>query len=117
MYRNVKINHSTIAANAEKAKLHSFLSRPLPLLLRCVLIAALLAGCSTSDTVRAPRKAIFIILDGIPADVIESQETPALDEIASRGGYARSFRSEEHTSELQSRENLVCRLLLEKKNP
>src|SRR5690606_40728281 len=28
----------------------------------------------------------------------------------------RSVRSEEHTSELQSRENLVCRLLLEKKN-
>src|SRR5690606_41428440 len=27
-----------------------------------------------------------------------------------------SGRSEEHTSELQSRENLVCRLLLEKKN-
>src|SRR5690606_10977270 len=31
---------------------------------------------------------------------------------ASPGG---STRSEEHTSELQSRENLVCRLLLEKK--
>src|SRR3989475_3020525 len=39
--------------------------------------------------------------------------------------YARSFpvgptssgnRSEEHTSELQSQSNLVCRLLLEKKN-
>src|SRR5207302_7557571 len=29
--------------------------------------------------------------------------------------YARDRRSEEHTSELQSRENLVCRLLLEKK--
>src|SRR5690606_41238566 len=28
---------------------------------------------------------------------------------------ASSIRSEEHTSELQSRENLVCRLLLEKK--
>src|SRR6266511_3550678 len=28
---------------------------------------------------------------------------------------ARAARSEEHTSELQSRENLVCRLLLEKK--
>src|SRR5438477_4161992 len=27
----------------------------------------------------------------------------------------RSFRSEEHTSELQSHVNLVCRLLLEKK--
>src|SRR5690606_41476475 len=35
------------------------------------------------------------------------------------GGRAQSVRnherSEEHTSELQSRENLVCRLLLEKK--
>src|SRR5690606_41645428 len=29
---------------------------------------------------------------------------------------AATGRSEEHTSELQSRENLVCRLLLEKKN-
>src|SRR5690606_41662545 len=28
---------------------------------------------------------------------------------------AKTRRSEEHTSELQSRENLVCRLLLEKK--
>src|SRR5258706_9290726 len=28
-----------------------------------------------------------------------------------------SFRSEEHTSELQSLTNLVCRLLLEKKKP
>src|SRR5690606_42098884 len=28
---------------------------------------------------------------------------------------SRAERSEEHTSELQSRENLVCRLLLEKK--
>src|SRR3712207_9174899 len=35
-----------------------------------------------------------------------------------RGGPARArpgFRSEEHTSELQSRQYLVCRLLLEKK--
>src|SRR5690606_40066111 len=31
------------------------------------------------------------------------------------GDYLTSKRSEEHTSELQSRENLVCRLLLEKK--
>src|SRR5260370_27064959 len=30
-------------------------------------------------------------------------------------GYARTPRSEEHTSELQSHLNLVCRLLLEKK--
>src|SRR5690606_40508291 len=30
-------------------------------------------------------------------------------------GLSAVYRSEEHTSELQSRENLVCRLLLEKK--
>src|SRR2546430_13635732 len=30
--------------------------------------------------------------------------------------WARPTRSEEHTSELQSQSNLVCRLLLEKKN-
>src|SRR5690606_39401852 len=30
------------------------------------------------------------------------------------GGGVSNLRSEEHTSELQSRENLVCRLLLEK---
>src|SRR3712207_8768038 len=32
------------------------------------------------------------------------------------GGNAVDPRSEEHTSELQSRQYLVCRLLLEKKN-
>src|SRR2546430_5839762 len=30
--------------------------------------------------------------------------------------YSAPLRSEEHTSELQSQSNLVCRLLLEKKN-
>src|SRR5690606_40652027 len=39
---------------------------------------------------------------------------------ATKHSYGRRIvttdRSEEHTSELQSRENLVCRLLLEKKN-
>src|SRR2546430_4125049 len=32
-----------------------------------------------------------------------------------RGCIANHWRSEEHTSELQSQSNLVCRLLLEKK--
>src|SRR3712207_8787231 len=34
---------------------------------------------------------------------------------AGRSGSSRRSRSEEHTSELQSRQYLVCRLLLEKK--
>src|SRR5207302_9492469 len=42
---------------------------------------------------------------------------PATPLAPGRAGPAarRPVRSEEHTSELQSRENLVCRLLLEKK--
>src|SRR5688572_10354410 len=36
-------------------------------------------------------------------------------QIGSRGEAWKSPRSEEHTSELQSQSNLVCRLLLEKK--
>src|SRR5688572_32767620 len=40
-----------------------------------------------------------------------------ISDILSRGNSARLYksRSEEHTSELQSQSNLVCRLLLEKK--
>src|SRR5215208_8531446 len=38
--------------------------------------------------------------------------------VAGRSAHARALaRSEEHTSELQSRGPLVCRLLLEKKKP
>src|SRR5690606_39623002 len=44
--------------------------------------------------------------DGLTAAVREA--------IASAPAAAIDARSEEHTSELQSRENLVCRLLLEK---
>src|SRR5256886_1869089 len=38
-----------------------------------------------------------------------------LSEIVARAHGPGAFRSEEHTSELQSQSNLVCRLLLEKK--
>src|SRR2546430_4289735 len=40
--------------------------------------------------------------------------TPELQRVAGQVG--APDRSEEHTSELQSQSNLVCRLLLEKKN-
>src|SRR5690606_31645371 len=46
-------------------------------------------------------------------DGASSNEASPVHTYAAAGAYTRS---EEHTSELQSRENLVCRLLLEKKN-
>src|SRR2546430_13582791 len=46
------------------------------------------------------------------ADGLATSLQPAAPDPARRGSQARS---EEHTSELQSQSNLVCRLLLEKK--
>ena len=47
--------------------------------------------------------------DGKPADMSKPVQVYILM------GQSNMLRSEEHTSELQSRTNLVCRLLLEKK--
>lgn len=48
------------------------------------------AAHGESDAVPAEAKAVFIIVDGIPADVIERVATPALDDIAAAGGYTRA---------------------------
>src|SRR5690606_40013676 len=55
-----------------------------------------------------------------PAEITQLSELhqplfDMLEDLAVTGQESASKRSEEHTSELQSRENLVCRLLLEKK--
>src|SRR5260370_18168923 len=50
----------------------------------------------------------------LPQDVIQSL-TCWCGTLSPRSREAKEFRSEEHTSELQSHLNLVCRLLLEKK--
>src|SRR5260370_21225935 len=60
-----------------------------------------------------------------PAGRLETDRTPARNRAGGAGrrerrrsagpGAYRRVRSEEHTSELQSHLNLVCRLLLEKK--
>src|SRR5436309_4595003 len=45
----------------------------------------------------------------------DTPAAPYRDDTRRTASRAAAIRSEEHTSELQSRENLVCRLLLEKK--
>src|SRR2546422_6754907 len=47
--------------------------------------------------------------DRVPDRLVEAVVRPALEQVG------LALRSEEHTSELQSRLHLVCRLLLEKK--
>src|SRR2546430_9950357 len=59
-----------------------------------------------------------VVLGGVLGwgDVRRRAAFPARGSLAAPHAAARAARSEEHTSELQSQSNLVCRLLLEKKN-
>jgi predicted AlkP superfamily pyrophosphatase or phosphodiesterase len=59
-----------------------------PLLLGLALLTA--CRLPVGGTPNAPRKAVFILVDGIPADVIEQVDTPAIDAIAAAGGYRRA---------------------------
>src|SRR2546427_5765805 len=72
---------------------------------------------------RPPRSTLFPY-----TTLFRSQSSKFSDSFRNRGGagsalaneeapwmYSATSRSEEHTSELQSQSNLVCRLLLEKK--
>lgn len=43
------------------------------------------------DAVLSQPKAIVILLDGIPADVIETVDTPTIDAISALGGYRRGY--------------------------
>lgn len=51
----------------------------------CVFLLAAAA------TLHAQNKAVFIIVDGIPADILEKTTTPAIDGIAQEGGYTRAW--------------------------
>src|SRR3712207_8434957 len=63
---------------------------------------------------RGPRRGVPLLTcttPGSTASIMAGASAPA----PSRGSIEFILRSEEHTSELQSRQYLVCRLLLEKK--
>src|SRR5436309_15297332 len=86
-YTNLDPNRFFFQENADIRHLHSFPTR------------------RSSDLVNGGR------LTHYPGDYQYYLDKTAADSART------ALRSEEHTSELQSRENLVCRLLLEKKKP
>src|SRR5256885_8903421 len=72
---------------------------------------------------RPPRSTLFpyttLFRSSVPPFTAYDLPTEMVTELSSHPniiGIKESSRSEEHTSELQSPCNLVCRLLLEKKN-
>ena len=56
-----------------------------------LIAVSCLIACTRSHPKEKTPKAIFIIVDGIPADVIEKLNTPTLDEIKKIGGYTRAY--------------------------
>ncbi len=52
-----------------------------------ILISVVFASISSYPQ----KKVVFVIADGIPADVIEKLNTPALKAIAKEGGYSRAY--------------------------
>jgi hypothetical protein len=51
----------------------------------------LISGCQTQNPEREPTpKAVYIILDGISADILEEIDTPNIDKIIAEGGYTRA---------------------------
>src|SRR5438132_6987554 len=79
--------------------------------LLCVISLAAVSGCS-----RGPQFGEVsgtVTLNGRPLSDLEVVFLP--DPGAGTSGPTSTAKSEEHTSELQSHSDLVCRLLLEKK--
>src|SRR5438046_3524181 len=69
-----------------------------------------------------PRSTLFPLHDALPISFLSRRPRTTRKHSTARPGLTRAewartrpLRSEEHTSELQSLTNLVCRLLLEKK--
>lgn len=59
--------------------------------MRSLLLSLLVALCCTQVFAAKQRKAVYIVLDGIPADYIERVHPKTIFEIAEKGGYARAY--------------------------
>src|SRR2546430_11650550 len=60
-------------------------------------------------------KSVLQLISTSAADLPSGEAAPAIRPSDAARSVSEAFRSEEHTSELQSQSKLVCRLLLEKK--
>lgn len=58
--------------------------------MKLIYYSLLLCFCCLNLAAKT-RKAVFVIVDGIPTDMIERLHTPAIFDIASKGAYGRSY--------------------------
>src|SRR5690606_41707069 len=89
---------------------------PYTTLFRSAECAVVLDAEAAVDVHRAPVVVPGHSEDDLALGLADALQDLVLAELGMLRDDRAQGRSEEHTSELQSRENLVCRLLLEKKN-
>lgn len=56
-----------------------------------LMVMAINGNYAIAQTPAQTPKAIFIIVDGIPADVLDKSDTPHMDDIAGENGYTQSY--------------------------
>src|SRR5256884_1189323 len=79
-----------------------------------LVFGLLLAAAAHAQPV-FPSRPVTLVLPSAPGDPTDLIARVLQPKMSERLGQQFVIRSEEHTSELQSRLHLVCRLLLEKK--
>src|SRR5690349_23366696 len=89
---------------------------PYTTLFRSRAVLATVGAVPAEPTARVPQPARRPPRHGLARDPVEDRHRVRWVSRARVHAWAPETRSEEHTSELQSRRDLVCRLLLEKKN-
>src|SRR6266478_7851927 len=89
-------------------RLHGAVSAAVGRPLTWIVVVALIAAWPIAWALRTPLPPRLPVLGTVPPFELTGQDGGAF-------GSRDLARSEEHTSELQSQSNLVCRLLLEKK--
>src|SRR2546430_11923767 len=74
------------------------------------VVSSLIFGVRATDPLTFAAVALLLLLVGIFATIVPACRATRIEPVR----ILREERSEEHTSELQSQSNLVCRLMLEK---
>lgn len=60
-------------------------------MLKIASLILMLFTCAITQAQTKSRKAVFIIIDGIPADVLEKMNLPAIQKLATTGVYKRAY--------------------------
>src|SRR5690606_41879975 len=104
------LSHHTTTPEIYTLSLHD----ALPILERCMGHVRLCKDAQRLKNMQLSKLGELSAMSSVEKPILAPEQVAGVQHMWAQDNI-ENFRSEEHTSELQSRENLVCRLLLEKK--